>query len=205
MATDASRVFEEWAKAGRAHRMGASHATRGRAVLERLPVRAGQRCLDLGCGAGWATRELAKRCHPGGEAIGVDLSETMLALARAEGGEGARYLRASITELPLPDAHVDHVFSMEALYYVDVVTALHEAARVLRPGGHLAVAVDFYEENPSSHSWPSDLGLQMERLSADDWWHAVVGSGFTDVDMFYSREPGVDGSAGTLAVVGMRT
>ena len=80
---------------------------------------------------------------PDGLALGVDISEPMLARAvRAEAGPQIGFLRADAQRLPLRDETVDAVVSIAVLQLVpDPMAALAEMARVLRPGGRLAVMV----------------------------------------------------------------
>lgn len=179
MARDPVALFDDWAADGRGERMATTHARTGVAALELLAPTAGERCVDLGCGTGWATRWLAERVQPGGEVIGVDAAPRMLDIARQTGGLGTRYLHGRLLDLPLPDASVDAVFSMEALYYVDIQSALHEAARITRPGGRLVLAVDYHTDNPDSHSWPRELDVDMQLCSATEWARATRRAGYS--------------------------
>jgi SAM-dependent methyltransferase len=99
--------------------------------------------LDVGSGPGNVTASLARAAGPGGLALGVDISEPMLARAvRAEAGPQTGFLRADAQRLPLRDNVVDAVVSIAALQLIpDPAAALAEMARVLRPGGRLAVMV----------------------------------------------------------------
>ncbi len=90
--------------------------------------------LDLACGSGPMSRELAR---PGRTVIGLDLSEYELALA-AEHGPGP-WVRADALHLPLKDQSIDVVTSSMGLVVVQPMTrVIEEVARVLRPGGVLA-------------------------------------------------------------------
>jgi SAM-dependent methyltransferase len=116
----------------------------------RLPLRPGTRVLDLGCGAGRHAFEALRR---GATVLAVDADEdelapvTAMATAMREAGEappGARAvaLAGDATALPLPDASVDVVIAAEVLEHIPAdQAALDEIARVLRPGGTLAVTV----------------------------------------------------------------
>ena len=98
--------------------------------------------LDLGCGAGQLSRYLAE----GGasEVIGVDVSEHMLALARADWAHPrVRFLRAAMEELAFPPQRFDLVVSSLALHYVDDYAGLVERiAGWLAPGGVLAYSTE---------------------------------------------------------------
>ena len=111
--------------------------------IEWLNIPPGGIALDVGCGPGTVTASLARAAGPGGLALGVDISEPMLARAvRAEAGPQIGFLRADAQRLPLRDETVDAVVSIAVLQLVpDPAATLAEMARVLRPGGRLAVMV----------------------------------------------------------------
>lgn len=103
---------------------------------------AGERVLDVGCGAG---TDLVRFARGGARAIGVDISPAAIALARANFAQHG--LRASLMEadgekLPLRDGSIDFVFAHGVVQYtVDPQALLDECRRVLRPGGGLVVQV----------------------------------------------------------------
>ena len=118
--------------------------------FDRFPVGPGMRVLDLGCGAGRHAFESYRR---GAHVIAADLDQGeltpvagMLAAMREAGEAGppaaATATVADATRLPFPDASLDAVIAAEILEHVpDDTAALAEIARVLRPGGTLAVTV----------------------------------------------------------------
>ena len=104
----------------------------------------GEVVLDLGSGAGADALISARRVGPTGRAIGLDMTDEMLALARANaaaaGVENVEFRRGYIEDMPLPDASVDVVISNCVINLsADKPRVMREAARVLRPGGRLAV------------------------------------------------------------------
>jgi arsenite methyltransferase len=111
--------------------------------LEWLDIPEGGVALDVGCGPGIVTPSLARAAGPNGLALGVDISEAMLARAvRAAAGPEIGFLRADAQRLPLRDQTVDAIVSIAVILLVpDPVAALSEMARVLRPGGRLAVMI----------------------------------------------------------------
>jgi arsenite methyltransferase len=111
--------------------------------VEWLNIQQGGIVLDVGCGPASITASLARAAGPSGLVLGVDRSEAMLArAARAESGPQIAFLHADAQRLPLRDQTVDAVVSLAVLQLVpDPVMALTEMARVLRPGGRLAVMV----------------------------------------------------------------
>jgi arsenite methyltransferase len=111
--------------------------------IEWLNIPQGGIALDVGSGPGSITAALARAAGPDGLALGVDISVPMLARAvRAEAGPQVGFLRADAQRLPLRDQTVDAAVSIAVLQLIpDPVATLSEIARVLRPGGRLAVMV----------------------------------------------------------------
>jgi arsenite methyltransferase len=116
----------------------ANHWTLGR-------VEPGSVVLDLGCGAGTDLLIAAQMTGPGGRAIGVDMTATMLERARASAAEmglaNVELHESLIESLPLEDASVDAVISNGVIDLVpDKDAVFDEIDRVLRPGGRLQLA-----------------------------------------------------------------
>ena len=118
------------------------------ALLDRCGLREGLTCLDVGCGGGDVTLELARRVAPGGQATGVDIDETKLQLARAD----AQQEGIGNVEFHLSDARetagppvVDFVYARFLLTHVsDPAGMLDRFYRRLRPGGTIGVEdIDF--------------------------------------------------------------
>ena len=98
------------------------------------PYASGRRVLEIGCGTGLILSRIAKVAE---SAVGVDLSPGMLEQARARGLE---VIEGSATELPFEDASFDTVCSFKVLAHVEPIeVAFKEAARVVKPGGHLVL------------------------------------------------------------------
>jgi SAM-dependent methyltransferase len=123
-----------------------------------LPDVAGKRVLDLGCGAGRLARDLAER--GAAEVIGVDLSERMLALARAECSHPRMtYLRESIEAVAFPRERFDLVVSSMAFHYVgDYHGLARRIAGWLAPGGLLVFSTEHpvYLTRASTEGWVRD-------------------------------------------------
>lgn len=108
--------------------------------------RPGERVLDVACGTGLVTFRAAAAVHPGGEVVGVDLSDGMLELARRlardQGFDGVRFERMDAEALELEEGTFDVALCSLGLMYVpDPVQALREMHRTLVPGGRAAAAV----------------------------------------------------------------
>jgi SAM-dependent methyltransferase len=105
--------------------------------LELVPAPSG-RTLDVGCGEGRLARDLAALGH---DVVGVDASPTLLAAAR-EASPDLEFHLADAASLPIPDGAFGLVVAFMSLQDVDNLDAtIHEAARVLAPGGRLCVAI----------------------------------------------------------------
>jgi demethylmenaquinone methyltransferase/2-methoxy-6-polyprenyl-1,4-benzoquinol methylase len=122
---------------------GLHHRWRERAA-DRAELAPGDAALDVCCGTGDLTLELARRVAPDGHVVGCDFSEPMLDLARekvaASGAPGARFEWADALQLPYDADRFDAVtvgFGVRNL--ADLDRGLREMARVLRPGGRLVI------------------------------------------------------------------
>ncbi|MDQ0286560.1 SAM-dependent methyltransferase [Desulfofundulus luciae] len=112
------------------------------AVLAYLEPRPGMSVLDVGCGTGNYSLELARR---GLKVTGLDISPGMLAKARAKAqaeGLPVEFVQGDAVQLPFPDDSFDGVISVSAMEFVpDLGAALQEAYRVLKPRGRLVVGL----------------------------------------------------------------
>lgn len=126
---------------------------------------AGKDVFEAGCGTGLLLRETAGFAR---KAVGLDLSRGMLGAAHAR---GLQVVQGSLTQVPLPSASFDLVYSMKVLAHVPPITeALQELSRLVRPGGHLLL--EFY--NPRSFRYLA------KRLGGP----AAIAAGTTDHDVF---------------------
>jgi len=119
-------------------------AEHGRALFRRAGLKAGQVVLDLGCGPGYTSFALAEVVGPRGEVHACDLSERFLVWLAAEAGRrGHQQVRTHlgpVEELALPSESVDAAYSRWLFCWLsDPLPALQQVARVLRPGGVLAL------------------------------------------------------------------
>ncbi len=189
--SDVADLFDDWARRGRAEGMERGHGVTAGDLIAALPIHAGARFLDLGCGNGWAARHAAGR---GAHAMGIDASEEMVRRARhaaQEAGYDARaeakaptawFHQGDFAHIPRPNDHFDIAWSMEALYYApDPDAVLQEVHRVLRPGATFHMVIDHYGENAASHSWPEDVGVPMALRGEAEWLAAFEAAGFAPV------------------------
>lgn len=132
-------------------------------------LRPGASLLDVGCGPGTITADLARRLDPG-EVVGVDRSARVLEQARRDGAgrPNLRFEPGDVYALPFDDGTFDVVHAHQLLQHLsDPVAALREMRRVARPGGLVAVRDADY----AGMTWfPASTGL-------DEWqtlYHEVV-------------------------------
>ncbi len=111
------------------------------AAVGRLGLRAGARVLDAGCGTGRALTPLRAAVGPSGVVVGADVTPAMLAAAvRAGRDRAGRLMLADVTALPLRSASLDAVFAAGLIAHLPRPQEnLRELARVVRPGGTLAL------------------------------------------------------------------
>ena len=137
------------------------------AIRRALALRPGARVLDIGCGPGFLATEMAEDVGPGGSVDGIDVSESMIAIARRrEPTAGSAPLRLQLGEaraLPFADASFEVVVSTQVFEYIeDIAAALAEARRVLRLGGRLLLL----DTDWDSVVWYSRAPERMRRVLA---------------------------------------
>jgi arsenite methyltransferase len=151
----------------------------------------GETVLDLGSGAGADVLISARRVGPTGRAIGLDMTDEMLDLARRNAAEaGARnveFHKGFIEDIPLPDASVDVVISNCVLNLSgEELQALREAARVLRPGGRFAIS-DVIADPDMDEATRADMrqwtGCIAGALTRREFEQALAAAGLAEVEI----------------------
>lgn len=143
------------------------------AYLSALGDLSGQRILDVGCGTGVVTRDLARRAGPDGKVAGVDPSPIFVSeaerLAVEHGIEGIGFAVQDGRSLPYPDAAFDLTTAVTVLCHVpERAAVLRELARVTRPGGVVLIVDGEYAANQVEHP---DRALTTRIVDA---WRASV-------------------------------
>ena len=115
----------------------------GRMAMEHLVLRPGQRVVDLGCGTGRTTVELASRVSPGGEAVGVDIAAGMLDRGRERaaglGLANVEFRQADVQVHDLGEGAFDAAYSrFGVMFFKDPVAAFGNVRRAFRPGASLS-------------------------------------------------------------------
>lgn len=152
-------------------------------------LRPGETVVDLGSGGGIDVFLAARAVGPEGRAIGIDMTDDMLELARANAAEGgfanAEFRRGRIEALPLDDGSVDVVISNCVLNLVpDKPKAFAEIHRVLRPGGRLAVSdIALRRELPPAlaESVAAYVGCIAGAIPIAEYERGLREAGFSDV------------------------
>src|SRR3954454_12446711 len=151
----------------------------------------GETVLDLGSGAGADVLISARRVGATGKAIGLDMTDEMLDLARANAREAdvdnVEFLKGYIEEIPLADASVDVVISNCVINLAaDKRDVIAEAARVLKPGGRFAVS-DVLADPEMDDATRADMqqwtGCVAGALTEDEFRQALLGTGLTEVEI----------------------
>jgi SAM-dependent methyltransferase len=172
----------------------------------------GETVLDLGSGGGIDVLLSARRVGPTGKAIGLDMTDDMLALARESqqkaGVTNVEFLKGEIEQIPLPDNSVDVIISNCVINLsADKDRVLAEAFRVLKPGGRFAVS----DVVVKGHDLPADVRRSMElwvgcvagALEEDSYREKLAWAGFEAIDVEPTRVYRVADARQFLANVGI--
>jgi SAM-dependent methyltransferase len=159
-------------------------------------IRPGEVVVDLGSGGGLDVFLAAKKVGPKGKAIGIDMTPEMLARAREnakrQGLNNVEFHEATIDNLPLPDGSVDCVISNCVINLApDKNAVLREIARVLKPGGRVAVS-DIALKKPLPPEIGNDLlayvGCIAGAVSIEDYVAGLNAAGFDAVEVVDTRK-----------------
>ncbi len=158
-------------------------------------LKPGEVVVDLGCGGGLDVFLAAAKVGTSGRAIGIDMTQEMIDRARANAAKGidgrpisnVEFHLATIDKLPLPNASVDCVISNCVINLApDKRAVFREIARVLKPGGRLAVS-DLILRRPLPPEIAQDLmayvGCIAGAISADDYRVGLLEAGFVEVQV----------------------
>ncbi len=165
-------------------------------------LRRGETVLDLGSGGGIDVLLSARRVGETGFAYGVDMTDEMLALARANaakaGVSNVKFVKGTIEDVPLPGGAVDVVISNCVINLsVDKPAVLAEMFRVLRPGGRIGVSDVVAEDHLSAADRAergSYVGCIAGALSKQEYLDGLAAAGFVAAEVIFSHEaaPGMN-------------
>jgi arsenite methyltransferase len=151
----------------------------------------GERVLDLGSGGGIDVLLSARRVGPTGRAIGLDMTDEMLALAQRNAAEAGatnvEFLRGQIEDIPLPAESVDVVISNCVINLAaDKQAVFREIARVLRPGGRMGITDIVAEDHLTAAERAergSHVGCIAGALSFSEFRAGLAAVGLIDVSL----------------------
>jgi arsenite methyltransferase len=167
-------------------------------------LHAGERVLDLGSGGGIDVLLSARRVGPTGYAYGVDMTDEMLDLARANaakaGATNVEFVKGTIEAVPLPDDAVDVIISNCVINLsVDKPAVLAEMFRVLTPGGRIGISDVVAEDHLTVEERAergSYVGCIAGALSRREYLDGLAAVGFegSTVDFTHVAAPGMHGA-----------
>jgi SAM-dependent methyltransferase len=195
-------LYDRWVKFR--HVVTTGLGAHGDEALRLVPPQEGQRVLDIGCGLGDTTQQIAALVGPSGEAVGVDAAERFIETARTEAVEAgvgnASFLVADVQTDPLGGPY-DMAFSrMGTMFFVSPVAALRNVRASLAPGGRLVMVVwrrrednlwlyraqqivEGIVEKPEEHDEPTCGPGPFSMANADTVTDILVHSGFSDISL----------------------
>ena len=176
----------------------------GDMALRLVPPQEGQRVLDIGCGFGDSTQQIAELVGPSGAAVGVDAAERFIETARAEADEAgvrnASFLVADVQTTKF-EGRFDMAFSrMGTMFFVSPVAALRNVCEALAPGGKLVMVVwrrrednqwlyraqeivEGIVQKPEEYDEPTCGPGPFSMANADTTSEILVHAGFTDISL----------------------
>jgi SAM-dependent methyltransferase len=195
-------LFDTWLRFR--HIVTTGLGAHGDAALALVPPQPGQRVLDIGCGLGDTTQQIAGIVGPSGEAVGVDAAERFIETARTEadeaGVQNATFLAADVQTDPLGGPY-DMAFSrMGTMFFISPVAAMRNVCKSLIPGGKLAMVVwrrrednlwvfraqqivEGIVQKPEEYDEPTCGPGPFSMAGADTTSDILVHSGFTDISL----------------------
>ena len=171
----------------------------------------GETVLDLGSGGGIDVLLSARRVGPMGKAYGLDMTDEMLELARENqrkaGVTNVEFLKGEIENIPLPDNSVDVIISNCVINLsADKDRVLHEALRVLKPGGRFAVSdvvVRGHVPEQIRNSVLLWVGCIAGALEESEYLDKLEAAGFTGIEIEHTRIYSIEDSRTFLTTKGV--
>jgi arsenite methyltransferase len=175
--------FNRWAEAGRGEGMEQDHLPITLPVLAKMRLAPTDNVLDVGCGAGWLSRRLAKLV-PEGRVVGMDISDEMIRHARrgSVDFDNLLFVAGEAAQIPWQPHFFSHAISVESSYYwPDPAAGVKDIFRVLQEGGSAWILINYYRDNLHCQQWGDLLAVKTHLLSAEEWADRFRAAGFTNV------------------------
>ncbi len=175
--------FNRWAESGKGEAMEEDHLPITLPMLAKMALQADENVLDVGCGAGWLVRLIAREVTEG-RIVGMDISDEMVRHARrvCADVENALFIVGASEEIPWESNFFTRAVSVESSYYwPDPARGLREIFRVLQEGGEAWILINYFRDNPYCHQWGSLLAIPAKLLSAEEWSALFRDAGFVGV------------------------
>lgn len=158
----AGESSRRWAAA--ADQLEAQLAPVSDVLFSAAALASGETILDVGCGRGATTRQAATVVGPSGSAVGLDVSEELLAAARTLGADVANltFMQGDGQRIELEPASFDVLLSrFGVMFFDDAAVAMTNLAAAIRPGGRLCVAVWRPRTENEMMQWPVDIAVEV--------------------------------------------
>lgn len=188
--------FNLWAALGAGQGMDNPHRRIIEATIPKMGLVAGDRILDLACGAGLAS-QLMLESEPGCDRlVGMDISDGMLRHARDRLARFQKvgFVCGSAEHIPFPENFFNKILSVEAFYYFEHQhRVLAELQRVLAPGGGLFLLICLYSDHTDSLKTVDEVQVPVHVRSIDEYKCMFEQSGWTEVsaeEFIREQEPG---------------
>ncbi|HEY4778255.1 MAG TPA: class I SAM-dependent methyltransferase [Solirubrobacterales bacterium] len=186
------------------HLVSAGLGAHGEEALRIHPPAPGERALDIGCGFGDTTRQIAELVGPEGSVLGFDVSERFIDLAREEAeADGIANVRFAVGDLQVTEFEqtFDYAFSrMGTMFFANPVPALRNVRRALAPGGRFCMVVwrrklenewvrrpeavvERFLEEPEESDEPTCGPGPFSMGDADVTTQILIGAGFEEISL----------------------
>jgi SAM-dependent methyltransferase len=188
--------FNLWAAKGVGEGMNDPHKKLVDDALPKMGLAPKDRVLDVACGAGMSSRQIANVVGGDGFVMGMDISNGMLSHARKQSAAfpNLHFVCASAERFPLPDNFFTKAFSVEAFYYFEHQDrVLKEFYRVLAPEGRLFLLICLYRDHEVSLATVDDVDVPVHVRSIEEYKTMLKDGGWADVqaeEFVYEPKPG---------------
>ena len=171
-------------------------------VIEQLNKIGARKVADIACGTGILADRISRELHPD-EVYGVDMSDGMLAQARARSSE-VQWRKGPAEHLPFEDGVLDAVVTTSAFHFFDQPAALREFHRVLAPGGLVAVATLSPRQPLLLHRLSANRLNPAHNPSPEEMRALCEGAGFRVSDQHRVRRPAWTRVLSDLITIGIK-